>query len=392
MTRSILVVFLKEVVDNLRDRRSLALALVYPLMGPILVAVLMGLMSRVLVAEPERGQVVIAVSGGDQAPDLMALLDSHGVTVRPPPLDPANAVMRGLYPAVLIIPKGFQQTLAAGGQVELQLISDSSKLVGQITSAQISGMLHGFGLRLSRERLAASGVDPALAEPMKLVKTDVSGRGQITSLFLSMVPPFVVFTVFIGGVYLAIDSTSGERERGSLEPLLANPVRRWELMLGKFLAALVFTMVALGVQLAAFDLVFHSGAARLYGLTNMVGWATYAALFLLGLPMMILATAVQVVLAAVTRSFKEAQTYLGLLPLVPSMAGLALVFVPVQPSLWLMAVPVFGETVLMSRVLRGEALGVDMILVAVVANLVLGGLLTLLAARLYDREELLFGG
>ncbi len=391
MIRRVAVVFLKETLDNLRDQRSLSLAFVYPLLGPALVAVLMGLMSNVLVAEPGRERLVAAVDGRGEAPELMSLLESRGVRLLPPPADPVGAVMRGVYSTVLLVPKGFETDLAAGRQVELRLIADSSKLAGLVASARIGGMLGEYAHRLAGERLAAHGVNPAVAEPVRISRTDVSNRGQIASLFLSMVPPFVVFTVFIGGVYLAIDSTSGERERGSLEPLLANPARRGELMFGKFLAALAFTMVALMVQLLAFHLAFHTEAARLYGLAGKIGGDTHLTLFLLGLPMMILATAVQIVIAAVTRSFKEAQTYLGLLPLVPAMAGLALVFVPVQPSLWLMAVPVFGETVLMGRVLRGEDLGLDMIGVALAANVAVGVLLTWLAARLYDREELLFG-
>ncbi|MBF0095668.1 MAG: hypothetical protein HQL34_14120, partial [Alphaproteobacteria bacterium] len=149
MIRRVAVVFLKETLDNLRDRRSLSLAFVYPLLGPALVAVLMGLMSNVLVAEPGRERLVAAVDGRGEAPELMSLLESRGVRLLPPPADPVGAVMRGVYSTVLLVPKGFETDLAAGRQVELRLIADSSKLAGLVASARIGGMLGEYAHRLA---------------------------------------------------------------------------------------------------------------------------------------------------------------------------------------------------------------------------------------------------
>jgi sodium transport system permease protein len=197
--------------------------------------------------------------------------------------------------------------------------------------------------------------------------------------------------LFIGGVYLAIDTTAGERERGSLEPLFANPLPRAGFMLGKYLAALFFTLVAVLVQLATFKLMFVSvGAGQ--GFAKVLGPGATLGTFAVAAPLAALAVAVQVIIATVSRSFKEAQTYLGLLPLAPAMPGLALVFLPLVPQGWMMAVPTFGQTLLFGQLVRGEPIAFGHALIASGVTLVLALVLLALAAKLYEREELIFGG
>jgi len=388
--RGIAIVFQKEVKDNLRDRRSLALAFLYPLLGPILLGILINLVGGVTRLDPNQG-FALAIVGAEQAPALVDHLKELGVTLRPPPADPHIAVRRGQEGVVLVIPQNFQARLAAGKTADLEVLVDSSRLAGLLAATRTIEAVNAFGRQEGAKRLSRHGLEPDAALPLKVKTVNLATRANFADFFLFMVPPFLIFTVFIGGVYLAIDSTAGERERGSLEPLFANPLPRAGFMLGKYLAALFFTLMAVVVQLAAFKLMFVSVGAG-SGFARVLGAGDTLAILAVAAPLAALAVAVQVIIATASRSFKEAQTYLGLLPLAPAMPGLALVFLPLVPQGWMMAVPTFGQTLLFGQLVRGEPIQAAHALIAGAVTLVLALLLLALAARLYEREELIFGG
>ncbi len=225
---------------------------------------------------------------------------------------------------------------------------------------------------------------------MQIVSLDVAAGTHIADILLLMVPPLIIFNLFMGGVYMAIDTTSGERERGSLEPLLINPVARWGLMLGKYLAALFYTAFAVAVQLTAFKLIFEYVGGDL-AFARVLDAGAIAGIFIVSVPLMMVAVGVQFIIATMTRSFKEAQTYLGLLPLVPAIPGMVLVFAPVQAKEWMMTIPTFSQTLLLSDFVQGEAVAVSDALVSMSTSVLAALVLLVIAARLYEREKLIFG-
>jgi sodium transport system permease protein len=161
-------------------------------------------------------------------------------------------------------------------------------------------------------------------------------------------------------------------------------------MLGKFLAALLFTAVAVTVQLIAFSVIFDwVGGA---GFAQSLDAPVVLGIILLSLPLMMVAVGVQFIIAISTHSFKEAQTYLGLIPLVPAIPGMVLVFAPVRTHDWMMAVPVFSQTLLLGRIMRDEAVSAVNVLVSMGFTTAAALVLLALAARLYEREKLIFGG
>lgn len=229
-----------------------------------------------------------------------------------------------------VISDGFAQAFGAEHEATINLVVDGSRLSAVVAMSRALRVLGGFISEVSAERLTARGLDLSIVRPVDVKQINVALGRNLTGFFLNMVPPFLIFTIFIGGVYLTIDTTSGEHERGSLEPLLTNPVARWELMLGKALAAFAFTLMALIAQLLAFKMVFEVITGGDFGLQVDLGLGLFLAMFLISLPLMAFAVAIQMIIATMTHSFKETQTYLGLLPLVPSLPGLVLVFVSIQ--------------------------------------------------------------
>jgi sodium transport system permease protein len=330
------------------------------------------------------------VARASHAPALLAHLQERGVRPLPAPADPAAAVRARQAQAVVVIDPRFEADLAAGGRPRVSVLVDGSTLRGQVLGTRLVGILETYARGEAARRLERLGVDARTLEPVRVEQVLVSQRQTIADLFLQMVPPFLMFTVFIGGVYLAIDAVAGERERGSLEPLLANPVPRWQVMFGKFLAAYVFTEAALVLQLGAFAVAFNTVDVQLFGGGPGYGARTAILLFLVAQPLMALTVTVQIIIAAMTRSFKEALTWLGLLPIVPAAASFALVFVPVTAQGGLMVVPGVAQTVLFGTIVRGQVPSLLYVALASLSTLLLAAALLRFAARLFEREEIIF--
>ncbi|MDP6342550.1 MAG: ABC transporter permease [Alphaproteobacteria bacterium] len=389
--RNIWIVFAKETLDNLRDRRSLYLGLIYPVIGAVLLGMLVSFVGGMF-----RGQgtssISLAVVGGDQAPELMDFLTGNGIDLLPGPNAPRQAVRAGSADAVLVIPDGYAEDFGAMRPASLDMVINATRLSTVITVSRVVGVLRAYDREIGETRLRNHGIDPAVASPLNIRSINVGRSRNLAGFFLNMLPPFIIFTIFVGGVYLAIDTTSGERERGSLEPLLANPVARWEFMLGKAMATFLFTLTAVLVQLLAFKLMFELVSAGEYGVKVNPDLGAFVGVLLISLPLVAFAVALQIIVATVSRSIKETQTYLGLLPLLPSLPGMILVFVPLKAQVWMMTIPTFGQILLIGRLMRSEPVAWLHVVVSVGMTGLITGLLLYFAAYLYDRDQLLFGG
>jgi sodium transport system permease protein len=385
------VVFRKEFIDNTRDKRSLMTALFYPLLGPIMIVALVMVIGR-NAQEQAAETLKLPVVGAERAPTLMQFLKQNRTEILPAPADPAAMVRTGDTDVVLVVPEGYADEFSAGRPATVQLVLDDSRQSAMINIHRAERLIENFNREIGSLRLIARGVSPAVVEPLAVERVDVATAQSRGARFLGMAPYFIILAIFIGGMYLSIDATVGERERRSLEPLLINPVARWELVLGKYSAALLFTCVALVETLVGFAVVLNRVPLEKYiGERISLGGGALVTIFFICVPMMILAVALQVVLATFCRTFKEAQTYLSLLPLVPAFPGIFLVFLPVKAKIWMMLIPTYGQQLLINQVMRGEATDPVYIAVSAIATLAVGLLLLLVAFRLYERETVLAG-
>jgi len=386
---TIAIVFRKEMTDNLRDRRSILVALIYPLMGPLLLGLLFTFVGSMLKTEHGPGRPIeVAVAHAENAPEFIRFLEAHGVTIRAAPDDPKGAVQRDELPFALVLP---ERPVAAGGApLEVTVVTDPARLDSIVASGQILDILRNYERETTAARLRAKGLDPDVMTSLRVMHENVGRAANLGFMFLNMIPPFLMFTLFIGGVYLTLDATSGERERGSFEPLMINPVTRSQVLIGKLAAAVVFTLLALAVQVVAFWIMLHSIPREALGIGTLPSVLHLSLLVPVCVPLAVFAVATQLIITAVTRSIKEAQTYLGLLPLVPGMAGMILVFVPVKVHSLLASIPTFGQTLLMGQMMRSEAVSWSLIGVSVLATLVFTFALLALGFRLYEREGILF--
>jgi len=386
------VVFFKELLDNLRDRRSVMSALLSTLIGPGVLLLLIMILGRSVLGDRDQPSIPLPVQGAEHAPTLVQFLEENGVRVEPAPEDPEEEVRSGRVDAVLVIPESYAEAFSQGQPAAVRLVQDSSRQSAQLTVSRVERLLAAYGSQIASLRLMVRGVSPAVVQPLAIETADVATPQSQALIFLNMLPYFLVMVVFLGGMYVIIDTTAGERERGSLEPLLINPVPRRELVLGKLAASLPFAVFALLLTLLAFYAAFNIFPIEDYiGMPLALDGRALVQIFLIALPMVLLASALQMVIATFTRSFKEAQTYVSFLPLIPALPGIALAFLPVRATVWAMLIPTFGQQILINQMLRGESVSALHVLASTAMTLLLSLVLIFVAVRLYERERVLFG-
>jgi sodium transport system permease protein len=207
-----------------------------------------------------------------------------------------------------------------------------------------------------------------------------------------MLPYLLLLLAFIGGMQLAIDATAGERERQSLEPLLATPATRAEIISGKILATAAFTLLSVLATLVMYRLAFALVPAERVDMSLAVPVDALGLLLLVILPVVLLGATVLTALAAFARSHREAQGYLPLLIFLPMLPTLYLMVSPVKTQAWMLAVPFLGQNQLILRILRRESIGLDEWAISLGSGFVLVAIVWVLAARLYHREQLAASG
>ena len=390
MIWTIWVVFCKEAVENLRDRRSVFSALLFgPLFGPVLFVALIILMTEI---ETERSEqrLVLPIVGSEHAPNLVHYLEQQGVVAEPAPSDPEASVRAHEEDLVLIIPKSFGDQFKQARAATVTLVLDRSRQATMTKVKRISTLLERYGAQIGALRLQARGIDPGVVRAIYIDQRDLSTAESRSATVLAMLPYFVMMALFIGGMYLAIDTTAGERERGSIEALLITPPTRWALMTGKLCATTAFALLSLALTLLMFSLSAPFIPTENLGIEIALGWDKCVLLFLITAPIALLAAATQTIIAAFSRGFREAQTYISLLVFIPLLPSLMQMLVPVKPELWMFAIPIFSQNLLIEQTLRNESLETTGIVLALITTAGLGLGLAWIAARLYRREQLLY--
>lgn len=387
--RQLLAIARKELVDGLRDRRSLATLLFSTVMTPALLGVLL-----TTTAGSQRGaeDLTLPVVGAEHAPAFVTWLGQQtGVKVVAGPADPQQAVLDRAEDVVLIIEPDFMDRMRRAQPAEVKLVAESSRDRSRPKVARVRALVGGYAGQLASLRLIARGVAPGIASPIRLEDVEVSSSQARLAQLLSFLPLLLVIAGLVGGMQIAIDSTAGERERGSLEPLLLNPVPRWVIAGGKWLAASVLGCVSVVVSMLITVNVLRRIPWHDLGIRFRVTDAELFSLLLLLLPLAVLLAAVVLYASTFARSFKEAQGYMGMLMLVPMLPGMLATVYPLSRRPWLAPVPVLGQYALASDALAGQPPTMGGYLLAGAVTLACAVGLVWLTARALTRERIVFG-
>ena len=391
MIKKILVIFNKEMLDNLRDYRSWITGFFWALFGPLLLGGMIMLLGN-SIREKVDEALVLPVAGMENAPSLIAYLVQQDVIIESAPSDPEAAVIAGDINVALIIPSEYGEDFSTGKTANVQLIFDSTRQSAMADIRRAQTLLESYSEYIGLLRLSLRGISPEVTRVVRVEEMDTATPQSQALIFISMLPYFIIFAIFNGASPVITDATAGERERGSLEPLLINPVSRGWVAIGKMLSAMPFAIINLLITLGGFAAIFRLlPVEELIGVQIGLGIGALTSVFLICLPIVFLACAIQTLIASFTKTTKEAGTYLPFIGLIPSLPGLALAFLPVKPDLWTMLIPTFGQQILINQFLRSEPiLGVN-IAVSTLLTILLSVVITYIAIKLYESERIITG-
>ena len=392
MIATIRAVMQKELRETFRDRRTLVNSL---LIGPVFAPLLFILVLKLALARSVESQDELApvtVVNATAAPNLVQQLRESAleVTLREgTEADIRRWIAEQNSLVVLRVPESFGGRFAAGEPAPVQLYADGADAKSGKHAARLRAAISAYAARIGGLRLQARGISPVVVQPVVVDDIDVSTPSARATLVLGMLSYVILLATLMGGLYLAIDATAGERERGSLEPLLTVPVAREHLIYGKIAATAVMMLVALTLVAVAIAVSLEAVPLETFGMTANFGPGVVWRVFLTAAPFALVAAAILTVVASFTRTYREAQSWLGILLLVPTVPIAIASVLSVEPQARLMLVPSLAQHLLIQGLIRGEPLPAAWAALAATACVALGIALAWLAGRLYRREAIL---
>ena len=359
------IVYLKELKDALRDRRTLMVVLLSSVaIGPLVLVAVSQLVAGIEKRAEER---VVVVQGLAQAPTLANYLARQTYAVREAPADwPQQLRDSKLGDPVLVVPADFEAALLRAEAPRVEIFFSSANRRAQGGAGAVQRLLRGFNQEQATLRLATRGVAAGALEALRAEERDLADPAARAAQLGTMVPYFVLMAVLYGALNAALDSTAGERERGSLEPLLMNPASRAALVLGKWGA--VASVAMLIAVLSCLSFLPGQWLLRSEALSAMFRFGIGEALAFIAL-LLPLAAALSALLMAIAircRSFKEAQANATVVMLAMSLLPLLSLFGQEGTAAWHLWTPPLAQTTLMARVLKGETLAAADVLPSVV--------------------------
>jgi sodium transport system permease protein len=361
------------------------------LLAPAIFALTTTMASKRVVQDQDK-PLRLPVVGAQHAPNLLRFLRENGVEPQDETYSTTAAIAAvrgGTRDFILIVSPRYEEKLNAGEPAPLDLIVDTSNNNTAASSARAQRLLDAYGRQLAALRLLVRGISPVVIDPVDVRAVDVATPAGRSLLILGMMTYFCLMSMLMGGFYLAIDTTAGERERGSLEPLLSLPVQREELILGKILATAAYMAMSLFLTLSAFSVALRFVPLEALGMSANFGPGVVLAIFAAMLAFVPLGAGLMTVVASFTRSNREAQTWLSVVLLIPMAPIMIAVINSTRPSAALMAVPSLSQHLLATGLMRGDPINVAHFTISVGTTLAAGLAFIWLAMRLYRRESIL---
>jgi sodium transport system permease protein len=335
----------------------------------------------------------VPILGASRAPNLVAFLNARGIHPAASEVatvdEAATAVAAGKHPVVVAIDDSFAADFGTPRAARVTIVFDRSKSRAAPQIERVRGALSAYGQLIGALRTVANGVDPSLARALLVDELDVSTPASRSVLMLGILTYFLLFATLAGGLHLAIDTTAGERERKSLEPLLALPVTRANLLLGKMAATVGYMLLALALTLAAYAIALPRLPLDRLGMSPSFGLLTVVKAFAVVCPFAPLGAALMTIVASFTKTYREAQTYLTFLLLVPTLPLMFATMLNVEASTKLMWIPSLSQHLLITSLIKDQPLDPALVALSAVSSLAIGAALGWLAIRLYRREAIL---
>ncbi len=396
---AISTVYLKEMLDTVRDRRTLLVMVLMPLIFMPLLTIGFPMLTESQMAKSEQKISAVGVVGEENSPSLMSYLQ-RGANVSRVAIEVVDnltaAIDDGLVKAGIKISEDFDASVARGYMGNVSIYYDSTNLASQTARDKIQSLLQGFRLELVAQRLNASGLNLSILSPFESGEVDISTEQERGGFFLGLMLPMMLgMFAAVGGMYTAIDVTAGEKERKTLERLLVAPASRFEIVLGKFLAVFTVSMVSVGISLFSMIVSVIVGGSFLFpegSFVVRIPPLTVVIVLIMAALLAIMVNSIEIAVCMFAKSFKEAQNYATPVTFIVVLPAVLTMSMPgMEADVSMYAVPlvsgllVFKDALLGSLVWRYVAL-------AVATSALYAAVALMVAARLFNRESVLFRG
>ncbi|MFL0810854.1 MAG: ABC transporter permease [Agarilytica sp.] len=377
----------KELLDALRDGKSVATAFFIPV---IFAAVSFGMTQFMVSVQKGSQSILLPIDGKENIAPLVDFLLEHGVQAVDAPNNPEAAIRAQEQDLILVVPENFNALFRAQQVATLNLLSDQSRTNSNVKVQRVKALIQHWSTSTGALRLLTRNISPSIATPIQINDINVSSEQRVASKIIAGLPMIILMIAFASGIGIIADMASGERERKSLEPLLINPISHNQIFMGKWAAAIAMTtfVSAIGVALQ-FASINASPLAQL-GLRLDMGIGKYLTIVFLLMPVIVFATALQLFISLLARSFKDAQTYNSIIIMLPMIPGLYLTFNSGNAELWQMFVPLLGPTALIVDVIAGDGVKLLHTLTAGAVSLTCAAGCLYLGIQLLKREKTIF--
>jgi sodium transport system permease protein len=396
--RSIGVVYRKELIDSLRDRRTVISMIVVPLLVMPLLG--MGFLSLTLVGLAMKESPKVMILGGQDSPHVVAELKGlRDLQVVPEQPDYAEEISNKQIRAAVEIPPGFEARLAAGEPSTVTIYMYQGELKSGFGADHLQRFFRELRDRTIREHLEARQLPQSLARPFEINEKNVAPPEKVGGALLGgMVPYFVILLCLTGAMYPAMDLTAGEKERGTIETILCSPVSRTDLVLGKFLMVLTASIATAVLAILAMAGSFGVGKKIVAGVMNgtvdsalqiTITGKAMVSIFFVVLPMAVFFSAALLALSVFAKSFKEAQSYISPLMILVVLPAIAALLPGVELNSALALVPVLNTSLVSKEIITGTYHW-DFIALIFLSSSVYAVLALAIAVKLFQSEDVLF--
>lgn len=389
----IFIVFSKEWRDSWRDKKSLRMTLLMPIyfvlffVASVLFAIHLNQQSRATNTD----SIKLSVVGAHELPALITWLEERGISIEGVGEEAYQQVEQRKLDYALIIPEGAAEKFSTGEHLELALVFDitNNKIHGSL--GFVRQQLWSWNARMGSLRLLSRGISPSVINPVQIRDLNVASDEKMGFFIMMGLPLFLIVTVFTSSVGFTADMVAGERERRSLESLLITPTTSWAVIIGKWLNSFSLTLIVILVEMILLAIAFANLPFNDLGLRVNVTLEDIAGVSLVLASLAFISTGLQFLISIFARSFKDAQTYMGLMVFIPMIPLFYTMFNPGAYEDWFRWVPILGHQVLIKDLLLGGQTNAWQFAQLWLVSLITGVAMLWLTARQLRKPKIVYG-
>ena len=390
------VVYRKELLDLLRDRRTLIGTFLWPLVFFPLMTVGFGQIEKMVSQKAAKREASIMLLGAEHAPELAAKLrETEGLALVPTADDSAQQINNKKLQAAVEFPAGFQEKILTGVEPpKVSIYFYDTEGRSERAVDRIGKTVDQYRAEVVERRLGARGLMTGLLKPVDVRAENVASAEKVGGIMLgTLLPYFIILLCLMSALQPAIDLTAGEKERGTMETILASSVGRIELVLGKFLLVLSFSVFNTILSISSFAVTMRFAkdyaAEMTRGHAYTINPKAMLLVFLIVLPLAVLFSASLLTIALFAKSFKEAQSYTGYVMLAAIFPALISILPGIDLNAGLALVPIINVS-LVARELFTGSFPWGLMGLVFASTTVYAAAALWVAMKMFQRESVLF--